>query len=105
MILNLLRKVVQVVVLNPFKTKVVSSLVVVDVLKTPSLCPEDTKPNWNQENVEDGPPEVSVVLNHGDVGKVPFVRYYNLEDDIGPETVIHSNSISDLNIEDTIVAI
>jgi len=73
MILNLLRKVVQVVVLNPFQTKIVSGLIVVDILKTPALSPEDAKPNWNQENVEERPPELSVVLNHGNVSEVPFV--------------------------------
>jgi len=52
------------------------------------MSPEDNKPNWHQENVKEGPPKVGIVLDHGNVGKVPFVLNGNLEKNVDPETVI-----------------
>ena len=105
MIFNFLIKVVDVVVLNPFQTKVVSGLVVFDVREIPPIGPEDSNPNWSPENVEEGPPKGGVVLNHGNVEKVPFVFNHNFEGNIGPEAVIWLCGRFDLNIEYSVEAI
>ena len=105
MVLNLFRKVVDVVVLNPFQTKVVSGLVVFDVREIPPIGPEDSNPNWSPENVEEGPPKGGVVLNHGNVEKVPFVFNHNFEGNIGPEAVILTSGLLDLDVEHTVETI
>lgn len=88
MIFNLLSKIVDVIVLHPFQSKVVGSSAVIDVIETPSVKPEDNNPNWSQERVKDRFPPSSVVSNHGSVEEVPFVLDDNFEGDTGPEIVI-----------------
>jgi hypothetical protein len=104
-VLDLFTNVVDVVVLNPFESKIVSFIVVFDIIEAPSVKPEDTNPDWDQEYVHERFPESYVILNHGFVKNVPFILDNNFESDTDPEAPIASAILWDVNVEHTVVAV
>jgi hypothetical protein len=104
-VLDLQRNIMDVAILNPFKSKVISSLIVNDISKAPSINPEGNKKNWNCKNVHDGFPEISVVLYQDIIKDIPSVLYNNLEENSGVVIPVGTLLARDLNIEYSIVAI
>jgi hypothetical protein len=107
--------VVNIVVCNPFKTEIIGCLAEFNIIKAPVVNPEDDKKDWTHEYVHDGFPESYIVLNHGLVKNVPFIRNNNFEENTGPEVPVFSSSVSvcissnctslrDVNVEHTVVA-
>jgi hypothetical protein len=50
-VFNLFLKVVDIIVLNPFQTKIIGVLVIFDIREAPRLRPEGDEENWESKNV------------------------------------------------------
>ena len=105
MVLDSIRNIVDVTILNPFKSKVIGSRIVLDIRKVPSINPEGNKKNWNCPNIHDRFPETNVVLDHDIIEDIPGVLYNNFEENSSVEIPVASCVRCDLDIEYSIVAI
>ena len=65
MILNYFSKVIDIGILNPFKSKVISLFVVFDILQAPSIYEKEDDPNSKPEDVNKLISKFVVFINEG----------------------------------------
>jgi hypothetical protein len=105
MVLNLLFEIVDIIVLDPTQSEIISVSIVPDVGEAPAIDPERYNPDRESEYVKQRPPKASVVLDHGCVPEVPFVLDGNFEEHTGPESDVLVLFRSDFNIEYSVKAV